>query len=76
MFCLCSFSEAAGPNLCVCVCVFPCSQLLSVSRISVLNPTLRATDLLEASRMISADSKGVILHGERTEHTGGSEPAL
>lgn len=40
------------------------SQLLAVSRVSVSNPTLRAVDLLEASRMSSADSKGNILHGE------------
>ncbi|XP_062852971.1 origin recognition complex subunit 4 [Trichomycterus rosablanca] len=37
--------------------------LLAVSRISVSNPSLKASDLLEASRMSSADSKGNILHG-------------
>ncbi|XP_053494382.1 origin recognition complex subunit 4 [Ictalurus furcatus] len=37
--------------------------LLAVSRVSVSNPILRAVDLLEASRMSSADSKGNILHG-------------
>ncbi|KAK3575466.1 hypothetical protein QTP86_026835 [Hemibagrus guttatus] len=38
-------------------------SLLAVSRVSVSNPTLRAVDVLEASRMSSADSKSNILHG-------------
>ncbi|KAG7326930.1 hypothetical protein KOW79_010331 [Hemibagrus wyckioides] len=37
--------------------------LLAVSRVSVSDPTLRAVDVLEASRMSSADSKSNILHG-------------
>ncbi|TSK62662.1 Origin recognition complex subunit 4 [Bagarius yarrelli] len=37
--------------------------LLAVSRVSVSNWSLRAADLLEASRTISADSKSNILHG-------------
>uniref|UniRef100_A0A8C2IX56 Origin recognition complex subunit 4 n=1 Tax=Cyprinus carpio TaxID=7962 RepID=A0A8C2IX56_CYPCA len=36
---------------------------LSVSRVSVSHSTLREADLLEASRLISADSKAIILHG-------------
>lgn len=63
MCCVCSFPKAVDPD---CVCV--CSQLLAVSRVSVSNPTLRAVDLLEASRMSSADSKGNILHGESIKH--------
>ncbi|KAK1798857.1 hypothetical protein P4O66_007139 [Electrophorus voltai] len=37
--------------------------LLAVSRVSVSNPTLRAADILEASRMSNADTKANILHG-------------
>lgn len=62
--CLCSFPKAVDPDS---ARVF--SQLLAVSRVSVSNPTLRAVDLLEASRMSSADSKGNILHGESIKHT-------
>lgn len=34
---------------------------------SVSHSTLREADLLEASRLISADSKAIILHGEKLE---------
>uniref|UniRef100_A0A668AMB6 Origin recognition complex subunit 4 n=1 Tax=Myripristis murdjan TaxID=586833 RepID=A0A668AMB6_9TELE len=37
--------------------------MLSVSRVSTANPAIRPADLLEASRMCSADPKANILHG-------------
>uniref|UniRef100_A0A8C1KLT8 Origin recognition complex subunit 4 n=1 Tax=Cyprinus carpio TaxID=7962 RepID=A0A8C1KLT8_CYPCA len=41
----------------------PIHLFLSVSRVSVSHSTLHEADLLEASRLISADSKAIILHG-------------
>uniref|UniRef100_A0A8C1Z182 Origin recognition complex subunit 4 n=1 Tax=Cyprinus carpio TaxID=7962 RepID=A0A8C1Z182_CYPCA len=38
-------------------------SLFLTSRVSVSHSTLREADLLEASRLISADSKAIILHG-------------
>uniref|UniRef100_A0A673MBE3 Origin recognition complex subunit 4 n=1 Tax=Sinocyclocheilus rhinocerous TaxID=307959 RepID=A0A673MBE3_9TELE len=40
-----------------------CSCFLAVSRVSVSHSTLREADLIEACRLISADSKANVLHG-------------
>uniref|UniRef100_A0A673KLV1 Origin recognition complex subunit 4 n=1 Tax=Sinocyclocheilus rhinocerous TaxID=307959 RepID=A0A673KLV1_9TELE len=44
-------------------CALHSLLFLAVSRVSVSRSTLREADLLEASRLISADSKANVLHG-------------
>uniref|UniRef100_A0A673KW91 Origin recognition complex subunit 4 n=1 Tax=Sinocyclocheilus rhinocerous TaxID=307959 RepID=A0A673KW91_9TELE len=48
-------------------CALHSLLFLAVSRVSVSRSTLREADLLEASRLISADSKANVLHGENLE---------